>query len=45
MLTKVFGRSRIEEFCAEIGQIELCEETLDKEFKGGQENQGIQVCG
>ena len=34
MLTKALGRSKIEEFCAEIGQTEPCAETLDKEFKG-----------
>ena len=34
MLTKAFGRSKIEEFCAEIGQTEACAETLDKESKG-----------
>ena len=34
MLTKAFGRSKIEEFCADIGQTEPCAETLDKESKG-----------
>ena len=34
MLTKDVGRSKIEEFCAEIGQTEPCAETLDKESKG-----------
>ena len=34
MLTKALGRSKIAEFCAEIGQTELCAETLDKESKG-----------
>ena len=34
MLTKALGRSKIEEFCAEFGQTELCTETLDKESKG-----------
>ena len=34
MLTKALGRSKIEEFCAEIGQTELCAETVDKESKG-----------
>ena len=34
MLTKAFGRSKIEDFCAEIGQTERCTETLDKESKG-----------
>ena len=34
MLTKAFGRSKIEEFCAEIGQTEPCAETLDKESQG-----------
>ena len=34
MLTKTLGRSKVEEFCAEIGQTEPCAETLDKEFKG-----------
>ena len=45
MLTKVLGRSNIEEFCAEIGQTEPCAETLDKESKGVKKNQGSQVCG
>ena len=34
MLTKALGRSKIEKFCAEIGQTERCAETLDKESKG-----------
>ena len=34
MLTKALGRSKIEKFCAEIGQTESCAETIDKEFKG-----------
>ena len=34
MLTKALGRSKVEEFCAEIGQTELRAETLDKESKG-----------
>ena len=34
MLTKTLGRLKIEEFCAEIGQIEPRAETVDKEFKG-----------
>ena len=34
MLNKAFGRSKIEEFCADIGQTEPCGETLDKESKG-----------
>ena len=34
MLTKALGTSKIEEFCAEIGQTEPCAETLDKESKG-----------
>ena len=34
MLTNAFGRSKIEEFVAEIGQTEPCAETLDKESKG-----------
>ena len=33
MLTKAFGTSKIEEFCAEIGQTEPCAQTLDKESK------------
>ena len=33
MLTKALGRSKIEKFCAEIGQTEPCAETLDKESK------------
>ena len=34
MLTKALGRSKMEEFCAKIGQTEPCAETLDKESKG-----------
>ena len=34
MLTKALGRSKVEEFCAEIRQTEPCAETLDKESKG-----------
>ena len=34
MLTKIFGRSKVEEFCAEIGQTEPRAETVDKESKG-----------
>ena len=34
MLTKTHGRSKVEEFCAEIGQIEPRAETVDKESKG-----------
>ena len=34
MLTKALWRSKIEEFCVEIGQTEPCAETLDKESKG-----------
>ena len=34
MLTRTLGRSKIEEFCVEIGQTEPCAETLDKEAKG-----------
>ena len=34
MLTEALGRSKIEVFCAEIGQSEPCAEKLDKESKG-----------
>ena len=34
MLTKTLGRSKVEEFCAEIGQTELHAETMDEESKG-----------
>ena len=34
MLTKTRGRSKVEEFCAEIGQTEPRAETVDKESKG-----------
>ena len=34
MLTKTLGRSKVEEFCAEIGQTEPRAETVDKESKG-----------
>ena len=36
MLTKTLGRSKVEEFCAEIGQTEPRAETKDKEFKGAE---------
>ena len=45
MLTKALGRSKIEEFCAEIGQTELCADTMDKESKGVKKTEGSQVCG
>ena len=45
ILTKALGRSKIEEFCAEIGQTEPCAETLDKESKGVKKTKGSQVCG
>ena len=41
MLTKALGRSKIEEFCAEIGQTEPCAETLDKESKGVKETKEV----
>ena len=34
MLTKTLGRSKVEEFCAEIEQTEPRAETVDKESKG-----------
>ena len=34
MLTKALGRSKVEEFCAEIGQTEPRAKTVDKESKG-----------
>ena len=34
MLTETLGRSKVEEFCAEIGQTEPRAETVHKEFKG-----------
>ena len=34
MLTKTLGRSKVEEFCAEIGQTEPRAETVDQESKG-----------
>ena len=34
MLTKTLGRSKVEEFCTEIGQTETRAETADKESKG-----------
>ena len=33
MLTKALGRSKVEEFCTEIGQTEPHERTLDKKLK------------
>ena len=41
MLTKALGRSKIEEFCAEIGQTEPCAETLGKESKGGKKTEEV----
>ena len=43
MLKKALGRSKIEEFCAEIGQTELCAETLDKESKGVKKTKEVKV--
>ena len=43
MLTKTLGRSKVEEFCAEIGQTDARAETMDKESRR-QETQGSQVC-
>ena len=43
MLTKALGRSKIEEFCAEIGQTEPCAETLDKESKGVKKTKEVQI--
>ena len=37
MLTKTLGRSKVEEFCAEIGQTEPRAETVDKESKEAKE--------
>ena len=34
MLTKTLGRSKLEEFCEEIGQTEPRAETLDEQSKG-----------
>ena len=34
MWTKTLGRSKVEEFCAEIGQTEPRAERVDKESKG-----------
>ena len=45
MLTKAFGRSKIEEFFADIGQTEPCAETSGQGIQRSQENQGSQVCG
>ena len=42
MLTKVFGRSKIEEFCAEIQHNESFAETLDKESKGVKKTKEVQ---
>ncbi len=33
MLTKAFGRSKMEEFCVEVGQTELHAKTVDKKSK------------
>ena len=41
ILTKALGRSKIEEFCAEIGQTEPCAETLDKESKGNKKTKKV----
>ena len=41
ILTKALGRSKVEEFCAEIGQTEPREETVDKESKGAKKPQEV----
>ena len=41
MLTKTLGISKVEEFCAEIGQTEPRAETLDKEFIGVKKPKGV----
>ena len=43
MLTKTLGRSKVEEFCAEIGQTEPRAETVDKEFKGATKPKEVKV--
>ena len=40
-LTKTLGRSKVEEFCAEIGQTEPRAETVDKESKGAKKPKEI----
>ena len=41
MITKALGRSKVEEFCAEIGHTETRAETLDKESKGAKKPQEV----
>ena len=41
MLTKTLGKSKVEEFCAEIGQTEPRAETEDKEFKGAKKSKEV----
>ena len=43
MLTKTLGRSKVEEFCAEIGQTEPRAETVDKEFKGAKKPKEVKI--
>ena len=45
MLTEAFGRSKIEEFCVEIGQTEPRAETVDKESKGAKKPKEVKFCG
>ena len=44
MLTKALGRTKVEEFCAEIGQTETSCEDGGQETQGSQEAQECQVC-
>ena len=41
MLTKTLGKSNVEEFCAEIRQIEPHAETVDKESTGAKKTQEV----
>ena len=43
MLTKTLERSKVEEFCAEIGQTEPRAETMDKEFKGAKKPKEVKI--
>ena len=43
MLTKTLGRSKVEEFCAEIGQTESRAETVDKESKGAKKPKEVKL--
>ena len=44
MLTKALGRSKVEEFCAEIGQTEPHAKTVDKKPKEVKKLKKVKFC-